>query len=392
MATWIPMFALPNVDVEEPIEADGMALVSLRDARIHVLAEEHKKLAEYVGKFEFRIWQQILPSIIIWRDDSPQLYRSIEAINGFRDAICLSVVPYGWAQTLRFDRPSDILYGSWFSVYPWMTDKNYEYVVMSSMAQLALHLVEEIKPQSTPGVTPRPLKPNMIDRTLLDALLKRWSIRYRAKDTAWEDTALFRSLNMANVASLLPSNAQVTDYDIGRSVALWVSAFEILAHPGEGQQSGFLQVYDVLDKVDWDLSDCKEKIYDAHAFKPGQQKRNLPCWIYGKIYNARNHYLHGNPVGSDTLVVHPSKRHLFEYAPILYRMALAGFLGLNWTETEPAQPKQLEDYRRRWFYYRHYQGDMEAALATILISKEERKARHEAEMKRVSVRVRGAPC
>ena len=198
MATWIPMFALPNVDVEEPIEADGMALVLLRDARIYVLAEEHKKLAEYVGKFKSEFGNKILPSIIIRRDDSPQLYRSIEAINGFRDAICLSVVPYGWAQTLRFDRPSDILYGSWFSVYPWMTDKNYEYVVMSSMAQVALHLVEEIKPQSTPGVTPRPLKPNMIDRTLLDALLKRWSIRYRAKDTAWEDTALFRSLNMAN--------------------------------------------------------------------------------------------------------------------------------------------------------------------------------------------------
>jgi hypothetical protein len=370
------MFALPNVDVEEPIETDGMALVSLRDDRIHRLAGQHNNFAAFIDKFESEFGGRVLPSIIIWRDDAAPLFRSIEAIGGFRDAICLSVVPYGWAETLRFGRPFNILYGSWFSVYPWMTDKNYEFVVMQSMAQLALHLVEEIKPQSTPGVTPQELKPNMIDRTLLEALLKRWSVRYRTEQASWENTALFRSLNMANFASLLPSNAQVTNQDVGRSVALWVSAFEILVHPGQGQ-SGFLQVYDILDKVNWSLTECKEKIYEAHGFKAGQEKRNLPYWIYGLIYNARNHYLHGNPISADTLVVAQSKRNLFEYAPILYRMALAGFLGLNWTESEPTEPEKLEDYRKRWFYYRHYQGDMEAALATILITKEEQAARRE---------------
>jgi hypothetical protein len=368
MPSWVPMFALPNVDVDEPIEADGIALVSLRDDRIHALAEKHKNFAEYISRFESEFGSRVLPSIVIWRDDSSQLYRSVDAIGGFRDAICLSVVPYGWAQTLRFDRPSEILYGSWFSVYPWMTDKNYEYVVMQSMAQLALHLVEEIKPQSTPGITPQVLKPNMIDRTLLDALLKRWPSRYQTEQPSWEDTALFRSLNMANFASLLPSNAQVTNYDLGRSVALWVSAFEILVHPGQGQ-SGFLQVYDILDKVDWGLTQCREKTYEAHGFKPGQQKRNLPCWIYGLIYNARNQYLHGNPISAEALVAPKSKRNLFSYAPILYRMALAGFLGLNWTESEPTEPEKLADYHERWFHYRHYQRDMEVALATILDSK-----------------------
>ena len=29
--------------------------------------------------------------------------------------------------------------------------------------------------------------------------------------------------------------------------------------------------------------------------------------------------------------------------PILYRMALMGFLGLNWTETEPTEPEKLEE-------------------------------------------------
>jgi hypothetical protein len=47
MSSWVPMFALPNVDVDEPIEVDGMALVSLRDYRIHELANKHKNFAEY---------------------------------------------------------------------------------------------------------------------------------------------------------------------------------------------------------------------------------------------------------------------------------------------------------------------------------------------------------
>lgn len=73
------MFALPNVDVEEPIEVDGMALVSLRDDRIHQLIEKYTKLAEYVGKFEFGIWQQDFAQyhyLARRRAQAIQLYRS----------------------------------------------------------------------------------------------------------------------------------------------------------------------------------------------------------------------------------------------------------------------------------------------------------------------------
>jgi hypothetical protein len=322
---------------------------------------------------------RIRPSIIIWRDDSSQFYRSVEAIAGFRDAIAISVVPYGWAQLLRFDHNPDILYANWFSVYPWMIDKNYEYVVMRSMAQLALHLVEEIKPQSTPGVTPRNLIPRMIDFTLLNALLKRWPLRYHSENSAWEHIALFRSLNMANAAALLPANAEVTTYDIGRSVALWVSAFEILVHPGQGKV-GFLQVYDILDKVEWRLTECKEKIHQTHGYEPGRELRNLACWVYGLIYKARNEFLHGNPVTGDTLVVRQSKRHLLQYAPVLYRMALTGFLNLKWDQ---AVAEGEVDTSEAGFHFGCYQSDMEAALATVLITKEEREAQRQSLLKRL---------
>lgn len=46
----------------------------------------------------------------------------------------------------------------------------------------------------------------------------------------------------------MPAGVDATLYDFGRSVALWVSAFEILTRPQEGQASAS-SVYAVLDRV-----------------------------------------------------------------------------------------------------------------------------------------------
>jgi hypothetical protein len=51
-----------------------------------------------------------------------------------------------------------------------MFDKNFEYVVMNSMAQLGLDEAKELQPQSTSGITPRTLVRRMIDRPMLDFL------------------------------------------------------------------------------------------------------------------------------------------------------------------------------------------------------------------------------
>ena len=55
-------------------------------------------------------------------------------------------------------------------------------------------------------------------------------------------------------------------------------------------------------------------------------RRPLPCWIYGKLYQARNHFLHGNRVTAKTLSPTGSQSGLFWLAPCLYRLALSGFL------------------------------------------------------------------
>jgi hypothetical protein len=211
----------------------------------------------------------------------------------------------------------------------------------------------------------------MIDKPLLNALLDRWEARFATENPKRENVALFRSLNMALSASMLPGNVEATIYDIGKTIAFWVSAFEILAHPGSSNV-GFKQVYELLEQVSWNLSECKEPIYEPYGSKPGQPKRTLPVWLYGELNRARNDFLHGNPITPSRLVVAPGKRALHLYAAPLFRMALTGYLELR-MDRSPAREDET-DYEA-FLAYQHefggYQRDMEAAIATILFTQEE---------------------
>jgi hypothetical protein len=175
-----------------------------------------------------------------------------------------------------------------------MLDKNYEFVVMRSQAQWGLDEAKKLKPQSQPGITPRRLVRRNIDRPMLAALLERWPARYSTADPTTNDRSLFRSLNMANAAARLLANAEGTEYDIGRSLSLWVSAFEILVHDGYSYAS---YVYDNFDEAQWNLTKCNEAIYEISSGKP---KRNLACWIYSKLNKSRNDFLHGNEITDKT--------------------------------------------------------------------------------------------
>lgn len=56
----------------------------------------------------------------------------------------------------------------------------------------------------------------------------------------------------------------VTFYDGGRSIAPWVSAFEILTHPGKGKVT-FRAVYHLFEKGDWRHKALRVQRYKAHA-------------------------------------------------------------------------------------------------------------------------------
>jgi hypothetical protein len=140
-----------------------------------------------------------------------------------------------------------------------------------------------------------------------------------------------------------------------------VSAFEILVNDGYSDAS---YVYDNFDEAQWNLTKCNEAIYEVNSGKP---KCNLACWIYSKLNKSRNDFLHGNVITENALTIPESGRYLPHYTPVLYRMALTARLGLKWAGDVPDHTNR--DEFERYFDFRHFQGDMEAALATALVKK-----------------------
>lgn len=231
------MFAMPNVIPQNPIEVDGIAFVAAFDDRIKALRLKYSKYDEYLNQFTNEFGTKINPSTIMVRDDAPEIYKRVDALASYRDAISTACVSKTWANILVFgpymDGPQ---YSNTFNFYPWLLDKNYDKVGMRSLAVFGVNELAKMRGQSAPGVSISRLIHTHIDDALLTELLKRWVRRYASDKPYWKDRALFRSLNMANAASNLPVHAEMTQYDLGRLVALWVSAFEILAHPPYGKK------------------------------------------------------------------------------------------------------------------------------------------------------------
>jgi hypothetical protein len=342
--------------------------VYAEDVRVQELAAKHENFKRYINQFSSEFGDKLLPSLLMWHGAGPQTYRSTEALAAFRDALALSVVPRSWAGYLRWKRPKKLRFSNWFSIYPWMIDRNYEHVVMANSAVLGLHDTKLLRGQTSPGIFQEPVGKVQIDNTLHRELLVRWQRRFKTDKADTVDIRLFRSLNMANAAAQLPSQGDFTPYDSGRCLALWTSAFEILAHPGQGH-SGNVQVYNLLERANWRLSTCREPRHPAEAPIADRRSRILPCAIYSRIHRARNDYLHGNRVTDVQLSVEPFGRFLSDYAAPLYRMALTGFLGLQFEEQPPdcKDVKAHDAFESRKFDYEHYQDELESAIATIYV-------------------------
>jgi hypothetical protein len=261
-------------------------------------------------------------------------------------------------------------YSNTFSFYPWLLDKNYENVATQSIATFGIQQLAKMHGQSVPAVSFCRLLPNMIDDALLNELLRRWAHRYSIATPHWKDQALFRSLNMAMAAANLPGHADITLFDLGRLVALWVSAFEILAHPPYGRQNGFRQVYGLLNAIQWKHSRNKERRFSPYPHRKSTPRSNLPCWIYGQLNQFRNDFLHGNRVTPDHLITKRSQRAIQSYASVLYRMAVASFVGLKFKE-KLKNASSRSAWEQRQFEFDSHQRDCEAALSSICYTAEE---------------------
>lgn len=361
---WTPIFVLPNIPLESDIGCEIAALAPAKDPRVATLKRKHSSFKRFLNRFSDNFGEKFEPSVMILNSAAPQIFRDVTALASFRDLIALSVVTQSRALELRHPRGRRVLFGEAFAIYPWMLDRHYEDVIGSTPAILGTHELSRFKGQSSPALFRTLLRESDIDQPLLAALISRWRRRYEAAQPAWGDVALMRSLNMAYQASLLPAGTDSTFYDVGRVVSLWVSAFEILVHPGGSGQANRDKVFEMIERTPWIQAESSQL---AHATGgKSKVKRTLASWLYQVLYECRNDFLHGNPVDRSRLLLPTPQRTIFEYAAPLYRIALTAFLPLTYEVSPPESndARVLGAYIANRMAFREPQELVEEALLT----------------------------
>lgn len=364
MDEWKPVFVLPNLQMREPIEGHGIALASADDPRIKTLIANYPNLGRFLGKFTDAFRSRRSPAVLMLKSTLPKSYFTAEAVAGFRDLIVAAVVPYSRVRSIKAKNPIGAVFSNTFDFYPWMISNDYDETMLGQTPALtALHVIAEFSGQTSPEIPTIILMPTDVDEPLLKSLLRRWRRRFSGGRVRWDDRKLFRSLNMANQAMQIPGSSDTGLYDYGRLFGLWVSAFEILAHP-RVQKSNAREVYKLLERVSWEEKACKAKRFVANS--GGKQRRPLACWLYGEIYKARNAFFHGNPVTPKTTKLKSGKYPLFHYPASLYRLALTGFLLLSWKGpfAPMSQPMKLGRQMADRMHFTGYQEEAERMIKT----------------------------
>lgn len=360
---WTPVFVLPNVPLQAAIGCDLATLAPAHDPRVAAIKRAKPMFRRFLNRFSDNFGQKFEPSVLLVHSGAPPAFFDISALASFRDLIAIATTSYGRALELRQRRGHRVMFGEAFAIYPWMLDRHYEDVIGSTPALLGTHEVASFKGQSSAAIFRTPVDESDIDQPLLTALMSHWALRYEAAEPVWADVALMRSLNMAYNASLLPAGTDTTFYDVGRVVSLWVSAFEILVHPGGSGQANRDKVFELIEKTPWVIPASAALAYDTGG--KTKVKRTLASWLYQALYDCRNDFLHGNPVDRATLMLPLPQRTVFEYAAPLYRLALTSFLPLVYAKPMPNEDaKAIGAYIAERMEYMGPQEFAEEALLT----------------------------
>ena len=369
MDEWLPVFALPNVALDKAVETNVVALVPPQDTRIKRLRREQPTFSQFLRHFSDNFGVRFEPALLLLKTDAPKMFFDIGALSSFRNLIALSAILQNRALEIRHPQSHRAVFGEVFAFYPWMLDKHYEHLIGQTPALLGIHQVCKLKAQSSPALSRPKVTVSSLDAPLLDDLLQRWERRYRAEQPNWLDEKIFRSLNMAYHASLMPALSDATFLDAGRLIALWVSALEILVRP-EDREVRREHVLNLLDKAHWERSVLNERSYTVGRKNPVE--RTLAAWLCDRLYECRNDFLHGNPVDRKSIRLPNTNRSIFEYAAPLYRIALAETLKLRLTKPEPSlsDPKAFGEFIADRHSFFSPQRVIEDALLTAVVNPE----------------------
>ncbi len=334
-SNWNLFRVLPNIEVPLTFESlsNQIAVVPYGDARASGIRARSVGSNKLWSGFQDIYGHQQEPSGLIYREELEQIPKAEEAITAFRNIVALVSTLPAWAYIADYSQsgpPPNPQWADAWSLYP---------VEVSAIDTLitTTPAVNVGAGSKTPFVgMPNPLiplyrDPYGIDWPLFALLLHAWDDYYLRRRITYHHQ-LFRALEIAMHALALPTYNLTSLYDVGLSLSIWVSAFEVLLHPGG--RNGKVNEKRVLAHLErFALVKPDKRLLHKRYIIEVHQKRSRVAWlsrVYHQLYSARNAYLHGNPVLTKhwRYDSHRESRPIGNLAPVVFRTALR--LQLGW--------------------------------------------------------------
>jgi hypothetical protein len=329
---WDLLLTLPNIvpPVPTPFESSGVVICSAGDDRLHDLEDNPGNAAALRMLDSFRTARGIRyqPGCLLIRTDAQRETRVAAALRSFRNVCAIATTTRAWAAGVASPQRAQwtVLWSDQFLFGYFTPGRNGWLQTLDGAARG----MDDAIPESQPAaqfLNPRDWNVR-VDGPLLNRLLTCWRRHYltRSKDRR-ALRRLFRSLEVAFHASLFPADGLTSLNDVGTRLALWVSAFEVLCHPGTRSVTK-RDVQRMLRTAPYEAMELTTTRYTV-SYGGVRHRATLPEALYDDLYWARNQFLHGMPVGVTTLHYRHSRSYsqLIRVAPILYNAALLSFLG-----------------------------------------------------------------
>lgn len=337
-----------------------LAIVAPADPRVVECMDREPAARKLVTGFHDETGHAIAPSVVIVRAGRRLTQ---DAVNAFRTAIAMSCVLRARAAYVADKAHAEPSWSDHFDPHPTQVNRAGRLATYSP-ALVGWHSL------TAPFVgSPSPFVSHDVGSLFFDTYLYRslsaeWKRVYgRGRRIGGTDPtaprtdprAVFRALEIAYLAAATPSKLAGTQHEWGISVALWVSAIEVLAFvASKPPYASRGTAHDLLGEYPWSPSERGPwSVLDTPRFTMHWKRKEQP--VKGNavqhacdlMYEARNAYLHGNRV--DGSLLRPWRRRkgpaLPAVAPIVFRTALVAYLQRQYPlDTAPDDPDNVTDY------------------------------------------------
>jgi hypothetical protein len=304
--TWEFGYLLPHVAFSESIENGPVALVPHDDPRLRALAQASFGVNQLLTRFTDQFGEELQPSALLLASGRPATV-DYYAVTTFRNCVAISSVIDGWVRQLTGGNAGYPLWSDYFDFYPFTVDADGD-LSARSVASREINRPADFRGQKTPYLPTLRARTCGVDDNILSRLWSRWD-RFFANDVQERASrVLFRSLEVAYQAMRVPASGSraPTIHEIGVGISLWVSAFEVLAHPWRAN-ANLGTVLDLLERTELVERDLAARRYRIR-YRNRPRQANYVQHLYAELYAARCDYLHGNPVTPRNLCPRPPGR------------------------------------------------------------------------------------